>query len=306
MPPRKTLVIRGGALGDFILTLPALAALRGHFPGRPLEILGYPSIASLAVAGGLADRVCALESPALARFFAPDAAGPAAAAEYFAQFDLIVSYLYDPEGVFQSNATRAGAARFVAGPHRPDEDSGLHAAEVLLRPLESLGIRHADPRPRLVLSQAGEGLPGAWLAAHPGSGSEEKNWPETKWAELLKSLASRTRWSFLLIGGEAEGDRSRRLCDLLPPGRARLAQDVPLVELAQRMKSCAGYIGHDSGITHLAAALDLPGLVLWGPTSAAVWRPMNERMRLIRHAGGLGELPVEMVLRETLTWLDQP
>ncbi len=300
MSPRKTLVIRGGALGDFVLTLPALAALRRHFPGRPLEILGYPPIASLALAGSLADRVCAIESPALAGLFSRGGSWPASVADYFAQFDLIVSYLYDPEGIFQHNATRAAGARFIAGPHRPDEASDLHAAEVLLRPLELLGIRNADPRPRLALPGAGESLEGSWLAMHPGSGSEQKNWPEAKWAELLKNLAARTRWNFLVIGGEAEGERCRRLSGLFPPGRARLAQDLPLVELAQKMRSCAAFIGHDSGITHLAAALDLPGLVLWGPTSAAVWRPRSESMRLVRDSRGLGVLPVETVFRGAL------
>jgi heptosyltransferase-3 len=296
MSPRKTLVIRGGALGDFILTLPVLSALRRHFPERPLEILGYPHIASLAVAGGLAERVSPLESPGLAGFFAPDGSWPASAADYFAGFDLILSYLSDPDGIFQRNVTRAASRQFMAAPHRPDE--ALHATEFLLRPLESLGIANADPCPRLVLPEAGSISEGAWLAVHPGSGSERKNWPEAKWAELLQRLAGQTRWNFLLISGEAEGERGRRLSGLLPTRRRRLAQNVPLLELAQKMKSCAGYIGHDSGVTHLAAALDVPGLVLWGPTSAAVWRPRSDKMRLLRDAGGLSALTVETVERE--------
>src|SRR5580700_3521215 len=112
--PKKILVVRGGALGDFILTLPVLAALRRRFPTHVLEILGYERAASLAVAGGLAERVSALESPALAGFFARDGAWPAGAAEYFAGFELIVSYVYDPETIFQSNVSRCGAARFLA------------------------------------------------------------------------------------------------------------------------------------------------------------------------------------------------
>jgi heptosyltransferase-3 len=50
----RILVIRGGAIGDFILTLPVLAALRERFPGVEIEVLGYPHIASLALSGGLA------------------------------------------------------------------------------------------------------------------------------------------------------------------------------------------------------------------------------------------------------------
>src|SRR5260221_5504612 len=56
------LVIRGGAIGDFILTLPVLSALRQHFPRVRLEILGYPHIAHLALAGRLADHVRSIEA----------------------------------------------------------------------------------------------------------------------------------------------------------------------------------------------------------------------------------------------------
>jgi heptosyltransferase-2 len=292
---RKILVIRGGALGDFILTLPVLAALRRHFPRHSIEVLGESRIASLAVAGGLADSVSALESPALAGFFVRSGSRPPTAAGYFAGFDLIVSYLYDPERIFQSNISLCSSAQFIAGPHRPDETLKTHVAELLLRPLEVLGIRDADSRPRLTLPVRADRIEAYWLALHPGSGSEQKNWPEAKWKEVLEILALKTEWKFFLIGGEAEGSRCHRLAAVLPPGRAVIAQDLPLVELAKKIKSCAAFIGHDSGIAHLAAALDLPGFVLWGPSAEMTWRPRSERIKLIRDPRGLIHLPVETV-----------
>jgi heptosyltransferase-3 len=301
---RKILVIRGGALGDFILTLPVLAALRGRFPRTPIEILGQPRIASLAVAGGLADRASALESPGLAGLFARDGSRLPVVVEFFSGFDLIVSYLYDPERTFQTNVSLCSAAKFIAGPHRPDEALNAHASELLLRPLAALGIRDADPRPRLDLPAVAEHVEGDWLALHPGSGGEQKNWPEEKWKELLEILALKTKWNFLLIGGEAEGSRCQRLAGVLPTGRAVVAQDLRLVEVARKMKSCAAFIGHDSGITHLAAALDLPGLALWGPTAETTWRPQSDRIKVLRHPGGLVHLPVETVcnaLRATVS-----
>jgi heptosyltransferase-2 len=300
-PPRKILVVRGGALGDFLLTLPVLAALRRHFPNSPLEILGYERIASLAVAGGLADRVSALESPALATFFARDGVLQPHETQYFARFDLIVSYVYDPEMVFQTNVSRCnGTAQFLIGPHRPDESADLHATKALLRPLEILGVKDADPCPRLVLPGLAKPFAITRLAVHPGSGSPQKNWPEPKWDALLQRLAVMTQCHFLLIGGEAEGARCERLAAMLPPNRTHLAQNLPLVELAQTMRSCAAFTGHDSGITHLAAALDLPGLVLWGPSNETVWQPISKRMRILRDDGGLQALPVEAVLKEAV------
>jgi ADP-heptose:LPS heptosyltransferase len=303
--PKKILLIRGGGLGDFILTLPVLSALRGHFPTHALEILGYERHASLAVAGGLAERVCALESPHLAGFFARDGVRPARAAEYFAGFELILSYVHDPQKIFQSNVLRCVKARFLAGPHRPDESGSRHATQTLLSLLEKLGLTQADPRPRLSLPGPPAASAERWLAVHPGSGSARKNWPEPKWAALLQRLAAGSGWHFLLIGGEAEGARCHRLAAALPPHRAQLAQNLPLVELAQKMRGCAAFLGHDSGITHLAAALDLPGLVLWGPSNETIWRPMSDDMRLLQDSGGLEALPVETVFQAALNMAER-
>jgi heptosyltransferase-2 len=290
---RKILVIRGGALGDFVLTLPVLAALRAKFPSHSIEILGYPRIASLAVASALADGVSALESPALAGFFVRNGDRPQEAVEYFRNFELIVSYAYDPQHIFQHNIADCTAAQFVAGPHRPDESLNSHATKLLLRPLEVLGICDADPRPRLPIQA--ESIEKDRLALHPGSGSERKNWPENAWSEFLQLLSAKSKFKLLLVGGEAEGLRCQRLSDVVSPERADIAQDIPLVPLARRMKSCGGFIGHDSGISHLAAALDLPGLVLWGETAEKIWRPASDLVELIRHPRGLAHLPVEMV-----------
>ena len=117
----KILVIRGGAIGDFILTLPVLAALRRHFPETELQVLGYPHIAQLALAGGLVDRVRPIDSRPLAGFFARAGALDGALADYFTGFAVIVSYLYDPDGIFRANVARGSNAQFIAGPHRPDE-----------------------------------------------------------------------------------------------------------------------------------------------------------------------------------------
>ena len=68
------------------------------------------------------------------------------------------------------------------------------------------------------------------------------------------------------------------------------------MQVAQRLAVCRAFVGHDSGITHLAAAVGLPGLVLWGPSNDVVWRPRSERMKILRGSPGLASLPVEKVL----------
>jgi len=294
----KILVIRGGAIGDFILTLPALAALRQNFPGVHLEVLGYPHIAELAVAGGLADRVQAIEARALAAFFARDGELPEAQRDYFSEFNIIVSYLYDPDEIFRTNLARCTSAQFIAAPHRPGAREGIHATQVFLNPLTRLAIFDADPVPKLTIQSQRSRHP--VLALHPGSGSESKNWPEIKWAELLVRLAGETKLRFLIVGGEAEGERLQRLAAKLPADRQEIAQSLPLPELAVRLAGCAGFVGHDSGITHLAAALGLPCVVLWADSLEELWRPQGERVVVLRGANGILGIEVDRVVTELI------
>jgi heptosyltransferase-2 len=321
----KILVIRGGAIGDFILTLPVLAALRTQFPQAQLEVLGYAHVAQLARAGGLADDVRSIEARSLAGFFAREGELSADLRDYFAGFAIIISYLYDPDQIFQTNIARCSPAQFIQGPHRPDDGARIHATEVLLKPLERLAIFDADPVPRLNVGQvsslsrtdqdlvfSADRFAKEWplgqardrleacptLAVHPGSGSEQKNWPETKWAELLERLGASRNGRFLLVGGEAEADRLERLMTRLPAAQVELASNLPLAELAKRLAGCVAFVGHDSGITHLAAALGVSGIVLWGDTERDVWRPRSERMKILTTAGGLANLAVDAVATE--------
>jgi heptosyltransferase-2 len=282
------LVIRGGAIGDFILTLPAIAALRSTFPETHVELLGYPALAELAKAGGVIDGYRSIEAGPLARFFARNAALDPEWSHYFESFDLILSYLYDPDELFKTNVGRASKAQFIQARHRPDEQEDLHATSVFLKPLEQLAIFGADPLPRMrIRSSERHGR----MAIHPGSGSEKKNWPEEKWAEVLARLSSEV----LLVGGEAEGGRLSRLAKQASPGKVHVAQSVPLAELAGLLAGCKGLAGHDSGITHLAAALGLPTVVLWGPSNERIWRPPHANSRILR-ARTLEDLTVEEVL----------
>jgi heptosyltransferase-3 len=296
-PQGKILVIRGGAIGDFILTLPVLAALRRQFPRTHLEVLGYPHIAGLALAGGLVQRVQSIESRALAGFFARDGTLAEDLVDYFSEFDIIVSFLYDPDEIFQNNVRLCSQGQFITGPHRPDNGEGLHASEVFLKPLERLAVFDAEAVPRLEVGRAFETTiaTGRWVAAHPGSGSEKKNWPEAKWLELLKYLIQTTTLNLLLVGGEAERERLARLEAVLPGTRIKVMQSAPLPELAQWLASCVGFVGHDSGISHLAAAVGLPSLILWGDTEETIWRPRGRNMTILRDANGLDGLSVAVV-----------
>jgi len=285
----KFLFIRGGAVGDFILTMPALQLVRDHLPGVEIEVLGYPSIAKLAVAAGLADRVRSIEHSALAPFFAPGATLDREMVSYLASFDVVVSYLYDPDGFFRGNLERAGVETFVPGPYRMSEEEPRQAAAMqLARPLERFALYLEDPGPVFsfanatrVASTLPESVEGPVCALHPGSGSPAKNWSLESWITVAEELRRReSSLSFLFVSGEAESGRIERFLAMAEERSIpfRHLESLPLDELASAIATADFFLGHDSGISHLAAGVGLPGILLFGPTDPAVWAPPHEGM----------------------------
>jgi heptosyltransferase-2 len=306
VPDNKILVIRGGAIGDFILTFPVFHALKEHFPESKLEVLGYQRVMGLALAGGLVSGSRSIESQAFAAFFARNGKLDPQLCEYFDSFALIISFLYDPDLIFQTNIDRCSNAQFIQGPHRPDETQTTHATEVFLEPLKRLAIFGPAPEPKLHLEHNDaatrffSGKP--FIAVHPGSGSEMKNWPENRWREVINGFIKQG-YCVLVVGGEAERPRVERLRQAIPVPELQVAHSLPLTEVAQLLKEASIFVGHDSGITHLAAAVGTPGLALWGPSKQSIWAPKSAQFKILRAPGGLLGITVQQVMEEANTSL---
>jgi heptosyltransferase-3 len=289
----RILVIRGGAIGDFILTLPALKSLREANPDARIDVLGYKQIAELANNRFYANGVRSIEYAPLSRFFAKDSELSSDLKNYFASFDLIVSYLFDPDQIFENNLRRCGIRQFVRGPAKIA--AGDHAARQLAQPIEQLGLKVDTVAAKLYPSDDDRQFARDFLgncaepmvAFHPGSGSEEKNWPLQNWIDLGDSLLGSPNFhgSILVVCGEADATRTGRLESIWSDSRVRFAESLALPHLAAVLEH-ATFVGHDSGISHLAAAAGANCLLLFGPTNPAVWAPQGENVSLIRASDG--------------------
>ncbi|MBI5393965.1 MAG: glycosyltransferase family 9 protein [Verrucomicrobia bacterium] len=310
----RILVIRGGAIGDFILTLPAIGALRERWPQAHIEILGYPRILALADRRHYADTVRSIDAAAMASFFVDGGDLNDALGDYFGSFDLIVSYLYDPDDIFGTNLRRCRVRNLVCGSAKPEKE---HAAVHFTRPLAALGINVADPVPRIFPSaddrafaegfmrsrrreeadaatdKANRLLTSAatFIAVHPGSGGQHKVWPADRWADVIRWLRDELKRDVMLVLGEAD-DVARRA---LEPLKLPMAENLSLPRLAAVLERCALFAGHDSGVTHLAAAVGTPTLALFGPTSPAVWAPRGPRVWVLAADGPIKLLSLELV-----------
>ena len=290
----RILVIRGGAIGDFVLTLPAIKLLRDRFPKAHLEILGYKHIAALAEKRFYADAVRSIESASLARFFAKNSELPGELADYFGGFDLILSYLYDPDRIFETNVTKSGRGTFISGPSRLDNSE--HAALQLARPLAALGLSLSRIRPRIFSRPM--------LIETPSEASGElrendrvPSRQRQRDQELADRKLDRTRrrpprerdHSLMIIAGEADTARTRQLKLAWEGKPVRFAENLPLPHLAALLEGSV-FVGHDSGISHIAAAVGARCLLLFGPTDPAIWAPANANVTVLRAPEGKMEL----------------
>ncbi len=304
MNPR-ILVIRGGAIGDFILTLPSIKLLRENFPDAHIEILGYKHIIALADGRYYARATRSIEYAALSRFFVPNSELASDLVEYFAGFQQVISYLYDPDKFFETNLRRCGVKYFLHG--SPKFDDSMHAAHQLARPLQSLALYleetaatlYPTEEDREFAAQFLQGVRRPIIALHPGSGSPRKNWPLQHWLALGDSLfALASRPTLLIIGGEADRENLAALQKAWRDLPIHVAMDLPLYHLAAVIERCAVFIGHDSGISHLAAAVGSPCVLLFGSTDPEVWAPANPNVKIVRAPEGeLEKLSAETVMR---------
>ena len=100
----------------------------------------------------------------------------------------------------------------------------------------------------------------------------------------------------VLVGGEADERQFERLAQRTEAQSLLAFRDLPLPHLAAVLERARLFVGHDSGISHIAAAAGAPALLLFGPTDPSTWAPANERVEVIEAPdGNLRELGVERV-----------
>ena len=307
----KILFIRGGALGDFIVTLPTLRLLRQRWPDAHIEVLGHPRLSEIALGRYYLDAIRSVNHGPLSAFFMPRAVLDPAWMDYVGSFDLVLSYFYDPDELFLVNLQRCKPGRILTHSPRVPEEFGRSAARHFAGIVEPLGLALADDVASDLFPTAEDtaaaraflnGLkPGTRLVAiHPGSGGESKNWPKESWAELGRRICrADSKVALLLVEGEADEEPAQYIVEAWKDLVHLRARWLPLPILAAILREADLFLGHDSGITHLAAASrrDLPVIALFGPTDPAIWAPPRAGVRVLKSDGALKTLDVEEVFQ---------
>lgn len=239
----RRLLIRPGALGDFVVSLPALQTLRAPYTEVWTETPNLPL-------ARFADQVRPISATGLSRIGIPGQ-DAAPVLQQLRTFDEIVTWYGSNRPEFR-NAVAGLPFRFLTA--LPPDD-GIHAVDFYL---QQVGARPGGVPHLPVPAAARRGV-----AIHPFSGGPRKNWPLERFLEVAARLEA------VLFRGPEES----------LPG-ARLVEDR--WELACELASFSLFIGNDSGVSHLAAATGTPVIALFGPSNPDVWAPRGPRVEVMR------------------------
>ncbi len=238
----RRLLIRPGAIGDLIVSLPALESLRADYVEVWVAERNIPLIR-------FADAVHSIGSTGLDLL---EFAQPPNLVERLRTFHSIISWYGSSRLEFHATVERLGLPfRFFSA---LPVDSKLHAVDFYSNQVEHALACSSKLK---VVPQPCENF----AVIHPFASSPKKRWPIEKFREVARRLNTSVRWC---AGPQEELADATRIDNLY--------------ELACWLAQARVYIGNDSGISHLAAAVGTPTIVLFGPTDPTVWAPRGSRV----------------------------
>jgi ADP-heptose:LPS heptosyltransferase len=278
MKKKKLLIIHQGALGDFIAIFPAIDRLCDRF--ERVDVVCQSQLGKLAQYLGLVTRSYPLEGASFSSLFT-DQPVPEIKAR-FARYDHAI--LFSSSVELESSVRHIMQHRFNRLESKPPAGQSIHITAYVLQNLIRCGlIRPEDPisdgfyPPSYMQKKSNGSVNRNKILLHPGSGSKRKRWPLSQFKQIESRLsADGLKTEFVL--GPAEEDLHRQL-----QGRNRIIHVLDdLIELVQLYQTASGYIGNDSGASHLAAFLGLPTLVIFGPADPNRWKPNGAHVAVVR------------------------
>ena len=305
------LVIHQGALGDFILALPALETIRKALPHAKSVIMGYPRILELVEKRFYSDEISSIDQKGMATFFVREGLLDFTLSQFFKEFDLIVVFGKDGEGTVVGNLRRVCQGQILSINSFPSWDERIHLTDHLLKQFAQYGFPASEPVPRLRLKESDrEGATDFWkrkgvvpgerskvIILHPGSGSKKKVWPLDRFLNLAHTLQDHLGSKVLIILGPAEGPEVQRTFEGMRSIEFIMAKGLTLLQLASVMEGCWFFIGNDSGVSHMAAALGLPTIAIFGPTDRRVWSPKGKKTFVVQREIPCSPCPQERFFR---------
>ena len=286
------LIIRPGALGDLVVTLPTFEAIRKYFKNARIDIMGYSSFLEIVKGRFYADTISRFDQADIASLFTKNSNVPASLINKLSNMDLIIAFVSDKDQVMVNNLRAASGKHVIHYEPFPSEGKDIHVIDHFLKCLDLLVIDHSNKIPKIFLRDEDVLLGEKFLndrvvdpkkmlvAMHPGSGSRQKCWAVDRYVELILWLRKEMDAQILLISGQADTGIVEELRKKIRDNII-LVDQFPLPFLAAIIKRSNLFVGNDSGITHMAAAIGTPTITIFGPTDPRIWGPRGERVKIL-------------------------
>jgi heptosyltransferase III len=277
-----SIVYHCGALGDFLTILPAVERWNNRNGNVHKILLGKPSIGILGVHAGLFDEIWDVQSASFSWLYSPEMPIRQPLLEKIPLISAALLYAAQDSPVL-SRFQRERIDNLLFQDPFPGDRTHIvsyHISLVNIEPLMGDPVIPRCPQHPGYKHEADRALgrSGPFIAIHPGSGSERKNWPSRYFLQLAAFLAGDGH-AIVWVFGPAD------TLFPVPPGD-RLIINVSLPVLVHVFSRCSLYIGNDSGVSHLAAASGAPCIVLFGPSDPEVWRPTGINAVIIQKSAG--------------------
>lgn len=331
----KILVIRIDGIGDLLNSTPAISLLRENYPSAEITVLTRPLNAPVLIGNPDVDRILVFDKDGKHRGFK-------ARLQFYRElrrerFQLVVAMqtamrshltaflsgapyrLGRYQKRLRSTLTHAWRGKYPKG-ETHEVDRNLELVQLIC---EGEGKReliyHLLPdeitAAKAKLTSWDIGDDAFLIGIHPGGSSFDKRWPEKQYAELADKLTHHYNATILLLRGPEEIELTQNIQEAMRSHAIAYAPET-IRELGALLSCCDLVVCNDSGPMHLAAALDVPTVAIFGPTDYVAWHPLSENASIVRrdmpcwpcsiHRCKIGwecakKLPVEMVWNATAT-----
>jgi heptosyltransferase III len=287
---RKTFIHHDGALGDLLLSLPAISLLR--------EKTGFVHLAcgsdavELLFEAGMIDEGSSVGSARYVSLYGDEVLP--GLRDFLSGFDCAVLFTTRMDSAVVRNITSIIAdTRAVLT--IPPQGTLQHVAEFRLRQVQDnaelpvpAGLNLPSGRleqARKYLCSAGHDFSRPLITVHPGSGGARKCWPMGSYLALLEILRQWRNPFILLFSGPAEEESIAAILQAYAgnhPGRTAHLRNAGLAVVSALLSMSDLYIGNDSGVSHLAASSGARTLAFFGPTDPVLWKPLGENVRVVQ------------------------
>ncbi len=200
--------------------------------------------------------------------------------KFLRSYDDIILFSFSKD--LAENIKKGSGKRVFLIPPRPEHSEKIHVGQCLISCMvEAKLFKQRAQNNFLDVFQdfRDSGFREKTIFIHPGSGSRLKNWPIRYFLQLEKMLSYDGFEPVFILGPAEDGMDETVLKDGLPD--EKLLQLFDPVKLVNILKTGGAFIGNDSGVSHLAAFIGLPTLVIFGPTHPFRWRPMGRKVEII-------------------------